>query len=85
MISRDDPSAAGYVFNWTGRSELEQLYDPITGVTFDYEWTAASQLDYIDVRDTGLARDYEWDDRGLLKSDVLTDDGSVVASKSLHI
>jgi RHS repeat-associated protein len=83
MISRDDPSAAGYVFTWTGRSELEQLYDPITGVTFDYVWTAASQLDQVIYGTTGLERDYEWDDRGLLESDRLeTTAGVGVASIS---
>jgi RHS repeat-associated protein len=43
-------------------------------------WTDASQLDYIDFGGTDLRRDYTWDDRGLLESDVLTDDGLTVAS-----
>jgi RHS repeat-associated protein len=83
MATREDPSSGtAYVFEWTDRSELNSLYDPVSGVEFDYVWDD-TELDYVTYGTTGYVRDYSWDERGLLDSDRLENSSGVaVASAS---
>ncbi len=62
MATRNDPSSPNnYVFEWTDRSELDSLYDPVSSQTFDYVWDN-TELDYVTLGTTGYERDYTWDE-----------------------
>ncbi|MCP4304326.1 MAG: hypothetical protein GY788_05500, partial [bacterium] len=74
LETRNDPTnTSDYVFGWTDRSELDTLFDPISGQTVDYHWTAF-ELEYVTYSGNDLKRGYTYDDRGSLETDTLADE-----------
>jgi RHS repeat-associated protein len=79
----DQSNATPYVFEWSDRSELDSLYDPVSNQTFDYVWDN-TELDYVTYGTTGYERDYSWDNRGLLESDRLENSSDVAVVSATY-